>query len=393
MLDVERARALTPGCAHVIHLNHAGASLMPEPVLETVVSHLRREAEIGGYEAADEAGDGLEAVYRSAARLLGAARDEIALVENATRAWDMAFYSLRFRPGDRILIGRAEYVSNVIAELQVASRRGVALEVVDDDEHGQIDVTELERRIDDRVRLIALTHVPTNGGLVNPAADVGRVARAAGVPFLLDATQSAGQIALDVASLGCDVLCLTGRKYLRGPRGTGVLYVRRELGGDLDPPFLEVRSATWIAPDRYEVAPGARRFETWDRNVAGLLGLGAAIDHALGWGIEAIEARVAALGDGLRQRLGAVEGVAVHDKGLRRCGIVTFTVAGADAAEALRRLAAERVNTFVSPVTSAQLDLPARGLGDLVRASVHYVNTEEELDRAAEAVASLARRS
>ena len=393
MLDVERARALTPGCDRVIHLNHAGASLMPAPVLEAVVSHLRREAEIGGYEAEDEAGDRLDAVYGSVARLLGSAPDEIALVENATRAWDMAFYSFRFRPGDRILIGRAEYVSNAIAELQLAARHGAVLDVVDDDEHGQIDVADLERRIDDRVCLIALTHVPTNGGLVNPAAEVGRLARAAGVPFLLDATQSAGQIVLDVAELGCDVLCLTGRKYLRGPRGTGVLYVRRELADALEPPFLEVRSATWTAPDRYVVAPGARRFETWERNVAGLLGLGSAIDHALEWGIDAIEARVVTLGEGLRERLRAVAGVAVHDKGLRRCGIVTFTVDGVDASEVQRRLAAQRVNTVVSPVTSGQLDLPARGLGDLVRASVHYVNTEEELDRVAEAVASLARRS
>ena len=391
MLDVERARALTPGCARVLHLNHAGASLMPEPVLGTVVSHLRREAEIGGYEAADEARDRLEAVYRSTARLLGAAPDEIALAENATRAWDMAFYSFRFRPGDRILIGRAEYVSNVIAELQVAARRGVTLEVVDDDEHGQLDVSALARRIDDRVRLIALTHVPTNGGLVNPAAEVGRVARAAGVPFLLDATQSAGQLALDVGELGCDVLCLTGRKYLRGPRGTGALYVRRELADDLEPPFLEVRSATWTAPDRYEVALAARRFETWERNVAGLLGLGAAIDHALGWGIDAIEDRVVALGEGLRERLRALDGVAVHDKGLRRCGIVTFTVDGVHSSEVQRRLSAQRINTMVSPVTSGQLDLPARGLGDLVRASVHYLNTEDELDRAADAAAALAR--
>jgi cysteine desulfurase/selenocysteine lyase len=393
VLDVERARALTPGCERFIHLNHAGASLMPAPVLEAVVSHLRREAEIGGYEAEDEAGDRLDAVYGSVARLLGPAPDEIALVENATRAWDMAFYSFRFRPGDRILIGRAEYVSNAIAELQVAARHGIVLDVVDDDEHGQIDVADLERRIDDRVRLIALTHVATNGGLVNPAAEVGRLARAAEVPFLLDATQSAGQIVLDVAELGCDVLCLTGRKYLRGPRGTGVLYVRRELADALEPPFLELRSATWTAPDRYVVAPGARRFETWERNVAGLLGLGSAIDHALEWGIDAIEARVVTLGEGLRERLRAVAGVAVHDKGLRRCGIVTFTVDGVDASEVQRRLAAQRVNTVVSPLTSGQLDLPARGLGDLVRASVHYLNTEEELDRAAEAVASLARRS
>lgn len=391
MLDVERARALTPGCTEVVHLNHAGASLMPAPVVDTVVAHLHREAAIGGYEAAAEAADRLEGVYRSGARLLAAAPDEIALVENATRAWDMAFYSLRFRPGDRILIGRAEYVSNVLAELQTARRHGVILDLVDDDEHGQVDVAALERGIDDRVRLIALTHVPTNGGLVNPAAEVGRLARAAGVPFLLDACQSAGQLPLDVTELGCDVLALTGRKYLRGPRGTGVLYVRRELIEELEPPFVEVGSATWTGPDRYELAAGARRFETWERSVAGLLGLGAAIDHALDWGIDAIEARVVALGEGLRARLGALRGVTVHDKGIRRCGIVTFTVEGVDPSEVQRRLAAQRINTSVSRRGQAQLDLPARGLGDLVRASVHYVNTEEELDRAADAVASIER--
>ncbi|HEX2191680.1 MAG TPA: aminotransferase class V-fold PLP-dependent enzyme [Acidimicrobiales bacterium] len=374
----------------MLHLNHAGASLMPAPVLETVVSHLQREAEIGGYEAAAEADDRLQAVYRSAAGLLGAGPEEIALVENATRAWDMAFYSFRFRPGDRILIGRAEYVSNVIAELHTARRRGVSVDVVDDDENGQIDLVALERHIDDRVRLIALTHVPTNGGLVNPAADVGRMARAAGIPFILDACQSAGQLPLDVAELGCDVLALTGRKYLRGPRGTGVLYVRGELIDDLEPPFVEVGSAIWTAPDRYELAPGARRFETWERSVAGVLGLGAAIDHALYWGIDAIEARVVALGDGLRDRLAAVEGVTVHDKGIRRCGIVTFTVDGVEPPEVQRGLAAEGINVSVSWQSQAQLDLPARGLGDLVRASVHYVNTGEELDRAAGAVAALA---
>ncbi len=390
MFDVARARALTPGCENVLHLNHAGASLPPSPVVDTVVAHLRREAEIGGYEAADEADDRLGAVYGSASRLLGAEADEIALVENATRAWDMAFYSFRFRAGDRILVGRAEYVSNVVAALHVAARQGVSVEVVEDDEHGQIDVGDLEARIDDRVRLVALTHVPTSGGLVNPAAEVGRVARAAGVPFLLDACQSAGQLPLDVAELGCDVLAFTGRKYVRGPRGTGVLYVRRALADRLEPPFVELASATWTGPDRYELVPGARRFETWERSIAGLLGLGAAIDHALEWGLDAIAARVSALAEALRERLGAIDRVAVHDKGLRRCGIVTFTVDGLESGEAKRRLAAQRISTSVSSPSSAQLDLPARGLGDVVRASVHYVNTEEELDRAAEAVASLA---
>ncbi len=389
-IDVERARSLTPGCQQVVHLNNAGASLMPTPVLDTVVGHLRREATIGGYEAAGEANERLEAVYASVAALLGAQPDEIALVENATRAWDMAFYALSFQPGDRILTGRAEYASNVIALLQTARRSGAEVVVIDDDEHGQISVDGLAGAVDGRTKLIAVTHVPTNGGLVNPAEAVGRLARDAGVLYLLDACQSAGQRPLDVTALGCDVLAGTGRKFLRGPRGTGFLYVRRELIEQLEPPFLDLHAADWVSPDRYEIRADARRFETWERNVAGVLGLGAAVDHALGWGLDAIAERVTALADQLRTALAGISGVVVHDKGIDRCGIVTFTVAGLGAAEVQHRLAEQAINTSVSPVAYAQLDLPARNLPDLVRASVHYFNTTDELDRAVAAVATLA---
>jgi cysteine desulfurase/selenocysteine lyase len=226
-IDVARARADTPGCREVVHLNNAGASLPPAPVLEAVVGHLRREAQIGGYEAAAERADRVEHTYDALAALLGCARDEVAVVENATRGWDMAFYAFRFRPGDRILTTRVEYGSSYIAFLQVAARTGAVVEVVPDDEAGQVDVSALEAMLDERVKLVSLVHVPTHGGLVNPAAEVGRVTRAAGVPLLLDACQSAGQMPLDVEELGCDVLTGTGRKFLRGPRGTGFLYVRR----------------------------------------------------------------------------------------------------------------------------------------------------------------------
>lgn len=380
-----RARRDTPGTTHVTHLNNAGAALPPSPVTDAVIAHLHRESEIGGYEAAAAASGQLEATYAALARLIGADPDEIALVENATRAWDMAFYALPFAPGDRILTARAEYASNVIALLQVAQRSGAVIEVVDDDEHGRFSVEDLRRRLDrpraGPVRLIAMTHVPTHGGLINPAAEVGAVARAAGVTFLLDACQSVGQLRLDVRRIGCDLLSATGRKFLRGPRGTGFLYVRRDLVDRLVPPLLDLHSATWTGPSSYEIRPDARRFETWESNVAGRIGLGVAAEYAMSWGLGAIESRVQALAESLRARLSAVDGVLVRDRGVSRCGIVTFTVDGVPSDTVRQRLSSKRINTSVSPASASRFDLTARGVPDLVRASVHYYNTEDELDR------------
>ncbi len=384
VFDVERARRDTPGAAKVAHLNNAGAALPPSAVTEAVVAHLRREAEIGGYEAADAARDQVAAVYTAIARLIGCQTGEIAVVENATRAWDMAFYSLPFKPGDRILTARAEYASNVIALLQVARRTGAVVEVIDDDEHGQFSVGDLRSRLEHgagEVKLIAMTHVPTQGGLVNPAEEVGAVARRYGVPFLLDACQSVGQLPVDVDRIGCDMLSATGRKFLRGPRGTGFLYVRRSMVDQLEPPFLDLHAATWTGSHAYEIRDDARRFENWETNYAAKIGLGVAAEYALSWGLDDIRARVAELAESLRERLRAMDGVAVHDQGLRRCGIVTFTVDGVPAQEIQQQLAGKGVNTSVSLVDYARFDLQHRRLPDLVRASVHYYNTDAELHR------------
>jgi cysteine desulfurase/selenocysteine lyase len=389
-IDLARARRDTPGAAEFLHFNNAGAALMPTPVLEAQLRHLQQEAAMGGYEAADAADGRREAVYDSIARLINGKRDEIALVENATVAWDLAFYSIPFRPGDRILTARAEYASNYIAFLQAARRTGAVVEAVPSDDSGTLDIAALEQMIDGRVRLIAITHVPTNGGLVNPAAEVGRIARRHGILYLLDACQSVGQMPIDVAAIGCDMLSATGRKYLRGPRGCGFLYVRHAELERLEPPFLDLQAATWIAPDRYELRPDARRFENWENNVAAQLGLGAAVDYALGWGLAAIEARVVALAEDLRARLGAIPGVTVTDIGRRRCGIVTFTVAGREADDIVAALHRRKMNTVTSSPRSTLLDATARRLPTVVRASVHYYNSEDEVARFAGAVAELA---
>lgn len=390
-IDLARVRRDTPAAAHLVHLNNAGAALPPQPVLDVQLAHLRREAEIGGYEAAEEAQERLEGVYDSLARLLRCDRSEIALVENATVAWDMAFYALKFAPGDRILTAQQEYASNYIAYLQVARRTGAIVEVVPSEPTGELSVDALERMIDGRVKLIAVSHVPTNGGLVNPAEEIGRVARAHGIPFLLDACQAAGQMPLDVNALGCDLLSATGRKYLRGPRGTGFLYVRRSILERLEPPFLDLRSATWVGPNRYVMRADARRFENWESNIAAQLGLGVAADYALEIGLDAIAARVTALAADLRARLSAIDGVTVADAGKRRCGIVTFAVAGVPAEEVARRLRERRINTSVTTPASTLIDATARKLPDLVRASVHYYNSEDEIAACAAAVQEIAR--
>jgi len=386
VIDLARVRADTPGVEYVVHFNNAGAALPPRQVVAAVVEHLQREAEIGGYEAAAERKDRSEHTYDALAQLLGAGRDEIAVVENATRAWDMAFYAFRFQPGDRILTGRAEYASNWIALKQVTDRTGATIEVVPDDESGQIDVAALERLIDERVKLVSLVHVPTQSGLVNPAAKVGRVTRAAGVPLLLDACQSIGQLPVDVNEIGCDIMSGAGRKFLRGPRATGFLYVGRDLIERLEPPLLDMHAAEWQQDGSYRIRDDARRFENWETNYASKIGLGAAVDYALEVGIENGWERIRTLATRLRAELSALPDVTVLDRGAVLGATVTFAVAGLPAAEVQRRLAVERINVSVMDAASARLDFDPRGLDEAVRSSVHYYNSDEEIDLLVDAV-------
>ena len=388
-IDLPLARSLTPGCEHVVHFNNAGSSLMPRPVLDAVKEHLDLEARIGGYEAAALATLKWERAYDAIATMLNCTREEVALMENASRAWEQAFHAVPLKSGDRILTSHAEYVSNWLAFLLVKERTGCSVELVPDDEHGQIDLEALRTMLDERVKLVAITHVPSSNGLINPVEEIGAIIRGSNALYLLDACQSAGQLPLDVERIGCDMLSATGRKFLRGPRGTGFLYVRKSALEKLDPVFIEHQSATWESLDRFAWRPDARRFETWEKSYANVIGLAEAVAHALHWGLDNIAERVQGLAADLRSQLGELPGVTVHDLGLRKSGIVTFTVQDKDAIHIMKSLSEQRINVTVARKEIARLDLEHRGLDQVVRASTSYFNSQEEVERLVTAVAEM----
>ncbi|RMF86100.1 MAG: aminotransferase class V-fold PLP-dependent enzyme [Nitrospinota bacterium] len=392
MIEVEKVRRETPGCEEVIHFNNAGASLMPRPVLHTVVQHLQREALIGGYEAKEEADDRLEQVYQDIAAFIGARPQEIAIIENATRAFDMAFHALPLSAGDVILTTTTEYGSNYLAYLLVQQTRGVEVRCIPNAPSGQISLDGLRKMIDDRTRLISFAHIPTNSGLIQPAEAVGRIAREAGLFFLLDATQSVGQYPIDVSRIGCHILATTSRKYLRGPRGVGFLYVSEAILDRLIPPFIDLHAASLTSATTYAWREDARKFENWESSIANTLGLGAAVRYATHLGIEAIWKRVHALAASLRSALQTVPGVRIYDRGEVQGGLVSFTMAGLEPEEIKSRLREQRINVSTSSRAGTWLDMEEKGVRAVVRASVHYYNTEEEIQQFIAALERLRKR-
>lgn len=381
MIDIAKLRDETPGCSEVLHFNNAGSSLMPAPVHDAMMRHIEMEYLYGGAEAERRSQAAIQGFYPAFAKLLNADPEEIAYVENATRGWDMAFYGIPFKEGDRIITHESEYASNYLAFLQIRKRVGIEIDLVPSDPTGQIDVDALKQVIRPQTRAIAITHIPTQGGLVNPAEEVGRFARDHGLIYVLDGCQSVGQVDIDVKKIGCHILTGSGRKFLRGPRGTGFLYVSNEIIGQLEPPFVDLHSATWTGEDEYEFFQTARKFENYESNVAGKVGITAAVEYALNVGMPEIENRIALLGHRMREMLAELPKVTVHDRGERKGGIVTFTIDGFESAEVAERLRQVGCNVSVSNVEFARLDLGRRGTGPVVRASVHYFNTDEEIDK------------
>ncbi len=396
-IDVDRVRHDTPATASLIHFNNAGASLPPRPVTTAVIEHIELEEVMGGYEAADARQKTLELVPVHAARLFNCDPDEVAVTSSDTESWMRAFWGYllggALRRDDVVLVDRIAYNSHYLSLLQAVRHAGIRLRVVPSDPTGAIDLEALERMLAAGAAMVTATHVGTHRGLVNPVADIGRLARAAGVPFFLDACQAVGQMPVDVTAIGCDVLTTTGRKFLRAPRGTGLLFVRREMVRCFDPPGIDGGlSAKWVDDATYQLAEGARRFESFEYSYAGRIGLGVAIEYTLEIGLENIAERVGALSEDLRTRLADTPGVHVHDGGHVRSAIVTFTIDGKEPMQVLEQLVARRINCSVSAAKSARLDQDVRGLPEVVRLSPHYYNTEDEVDVVVRAVTELASR-
>ena len=389
MIDIERVRNDTPGCENVVHFNNAGSSLPPAAVVDAQVAYLRIEANVGGYEAQGMEQDHLEDLYSSTALYLGCDPSDIAFTSSGSDGWWRAFSAIPLQAGDRMLVGRSEFQTGAYGFLQ-ARERGIQVDVVPNDAEGLIDLDILESLLDDDVKLVALTHVSMSNGAIQPAAAVGRLAKSAGAMYLLDACQSAGQLPLNVAELECDFLVYTGRKFMRGPRGTGILYARPSVLEQLGPlGFVDGKSASWTSPDGFEYQAGATRFEFGEQNYAGKVGLAVATRYMLHLGITEIADRTQALAAEFRSALNAFPSVTVLDEGLERSGIVTFNVEGVRAEVVQSGLRDQAINVSAPAAGNAQLDMGLRGIPALVRTGIHYYNTEQEIGVFADALRTI----
>jgi cysteine desulfurase / selenocysteine lyase len=391
MGNVERVRRDTAACVGVNHLNNAGSSPMPAPVLAAIVAHLDREAACGAMESAEVARPQLAAVYDSAADLLGCRPGEVALTGSQSRGAQLVLAGVRLQEGDRILTGPSEWGGNYANLDRLAAEAGATLEVIPTDPEGAVDLYALARTLDGRVRLVSVAWCPANGGAVHPVAQIGALLRDSDALFMVDAAQVVGQLPVDVREVGCDVLTASGRKWLRGPRGTGLLYVSANAMTRLRAPLVDVFSAPWTPERGYQPRDDARRYETSERSVALELGLGAAIDYARTIGVEAIARRAGALASVLREGLGSVRGVVVQDPPVGpRSAIVSFSLAGMAAGDVQGSLRAVSINAGAVGPAYAPIDMVRRGLSGLVRLSPHFFNTEDEIHAAISAIGQIA---
>ncbi len=377
--EIQQFRAETKGTAERLHFNNAGSSLPPDVVLGTVVNYLTEEATYGGYETEYKYNAELNNTYALIARLINADTNEIAIVENASTAWWLAFNGIEFKAGDEIVTSEMEYVTNLISFIHAQKTYGIEIKVIPNDEQGNFSIVALEEAISRQTKLIAITHIASSTGGMMPIIEIGKIARKHGILYLVDACQSAGQVPVDVREIDCDMLSVTGRKYLRAPRGTGFLYVRKAVQDKLKLQFMDGFTTQWVSETDYKIRDDARRFELYEKNRALTLGLGKAVEYALNIGIDRIWQRVQHLANILRGQLRSIEGITVHDFGDEQCGIVTFTVNGMDGAEVKAKLAEKQINVSVGLAKSTLFFMNKNQLSSVVRASVHYYNTEGEI--------------
>jgi cysteine desulfurase / selenocysteine lyase len=387
--EIQKFRIDTRGTTEWTHFNNAGASLPPNEVVETVIRYLNEEASLGGYEMEHQYKEQLDNVYQLIARLIHAEKDEVAIVENASMAWGLAFNGIEFQKGEVIITSEMEYVTNLLGFINAEQTQGIQIKVIPNDEDGDFSLQALEEAITPQTRLIAITHIASTAGAVLPVVEIGKIARKHNILYLVDACQTVGQVPINVKEIGCDILSATGRKYLRAPRGTGFLYVRKEIQDSFKILFMDGHTAQLINENAFEIRKDARRFELFEKNRALTLGLGKAIEYVLDIGMGRIWQRIQFLAGVMRRQLGDIDGITVHDNGKQKSGIVTFSVSGIGSSHVKSELAEKKIHVSVGLAKSTLIYMNRNSLSTVVRASIHYYNTEEEINRTCEALESI----
>ena len=386
--EVQKFRDETAGTRNVIHLNNAGSGLMPDVVTQAQLDHIRLESEIGGYEAADLKSDTIRAFYEQAALLFNCKPSNMAFTASATDSYTRALSSIPFKKRDIILTDKDDFVSNQIQFLSLQKRLGIEIVHINNAPAGGVDLNDLEEKLKKhQPRLLAITHIPTNSGLVQPVNEIAKIfsdysqRHPEKTWYILDACQSAGQMKLDVQSLHCDFLSLTGRKYLRGPRGTGALYISdKVLHAGLEPMFIDMRGAEWTEKGKYRQQPDARRFEDWEFAYSTVIGTKAAIEYCRNIGEDKIWEQVKLLSGYTRTGLSAMDGVMMMDRGMQNSGSVTFHVAHSGPEYIVQELLRRKINVVASYRAYGLIDFDEKGVAWVIRASPHYYNTTEEID-------------
>ena len=386
--EVQQFRKETAGTKNVIHLNNAGSGLMPDIVTRVQLDHIKLESEIGGYEAAAIKVSAVQNFYTQAAKLFNCKASNIAFTASATDAYTRALSSIPFKTGDIILTDCDDFVSNQIQFLSLQKRLGVKIVRINNAATGGVDLNDFEEKLKKhQPKLLAITHIPTNSGLVQPVNEIAKIYKnytqqhEGKTWYILDACQSAGQMKLDVSALNCDFLSVTCRKFLRGPRGTGALYISdKALNAGLEPMFIDMRGAEWKQKDEYQQQPTAIRYEDWEFAYSTVLGTASAIEYCLNIGEDKIWQQVKLLSGNMREQLAQIDRVKVLDKGPELGGLVTFHVQGSEPKLIVSELLKKNINVVPSFRAFGLIDFDEKGVEWAIRASPTYYNTVEEID-------------
>lgn len=381
MLDIDKIRRETPGAKYVAHFDNAGAALPCHDTVQAVTNYINKEARVGGYAMQFSNESAFQKFYKNAAELINCQPDEISLTIGASDAQAKILYSFPFKRGDVVVTTEMEYSNNFMNLLNLKKQKGIKIRIVKNEKDCSFNLEKFENAIDEKVKLIAATHIPTSSGQIAPVEAIGKIAKKHKIPYLLDACQSIGQCPVDVQKIGCDFATATSRKYLRGPRGLGFLFVKKSAMEMLTPPTVESWFASWESKTVYKIERTHKMFEGFEKPYSNIVGLATAIDYQNQLGIEATWERIQQLSKILRIRLNSLKNVKVVDPKVNLSGIVTFVKKGVDGSKIHQNLAAQKINVSVTQPFSSLIDMKKRKLSEAMRASVHYYNTKNEIEK------------